>query len=78
MLRLFILLLIYCFLQCCSQLIGTRGGFHTTVYTLDSLNNFIDIHALNKFADALEITVAASDKLNIADLTINDLEKNSL
>jgi hypothetical protein len=72
------LLLIHCFLQCFSQLIGARSGLHTTVYTLDSLNNFIDIHALNKFADALEITVAASNKLNIADFTLNDLKKNSL
>lgn len=55
------------FFKCLCELIRTGSTFAVAVYPFQPLYHFIDLHSLDKFADALKISVAAAHKADVAD-----------
>ena len=65
-------------LECLCQLIGAGSRLSTAGGAFQTGDNFIDIHAFHESADALQITVAATDKLYIFDLAVFNVKDDSL
>ena len=67
-----------CFLQGLSQLIGAGGGLHAALDAFDAGDDILNIHAFYQSGDALQIAVAAADKLHILNLVVLDIKENAL
>ena len=63
-------------LQSLSQLVGAGGGLGATGDAFQTSDGFLDIHAVNQSADALQIAGAAADVLHILYLAIFNLKEN--
>ena len=58
------------------QLVGAGGIFISAADAGEFLLHFVNIHTLYQFADALQVSVAAADILNIFDFVVLYLEEN--
>ena len=65
-------------LQSLRQLIGAGGGLHAALDALNPGDDVVNVHSFHQLADALQVTVAAADKLNILDLVVLNVEENLL
>jgi len=66
------------FLQGLRQLVGAGSSLHTTADTLDTGDDLVDFATFHECGDALQITVAASNELNIGDFFVLDIKEDLL
>ena len=67
-----------CFLQRLSQLVRAGGGLHTALDSFNTGDDILHIHTFHQGCDALQVAIAAADKLNILDLVVLNVEQNAL
>lgn len=61
-----------------AKLVGTGGVLETATYAFQTLEHFINFHAIYQSTNALGVAVAAAVKLNILQNTILDFKLNGL
>ena len=67
-----------CSLQCLCQLVGAGGFLHAAGNALNTGDDLINIHAFDELCNALQVSVAATQELNILNLIVLDVEINRL
>ena len=69
--------LFFSFFQSSGQLVGARGVLGTTNRAFQTGDDLIHIHALYQRADALKVSVAAANVLNILQLAVLNFKQNA-
>lgn len=73
-----VLLVFLCCLQSLCQLVRAGGGSAAAADALYAGDDFIDIHALNELADALQVTVAAAEEVQVMYLAVLNVKNDLL
>jgi hypothetical protein len=61
-----------------AQLVGTRGAFEAATDAFQTLEHFINFHAIYQSANALRVAVAAAVELHVFQNAVLDFKLNRL